>query len=277
MRESLTKEGQHFQRFMLAFRRVCPEAFAKLKNEVLVPWCEADAGLGFIQRRPVSDFGTCLDLAAWMQEEMNIMTNSVDGDDISSQEFDRHKIIVTGCSALLGWLIRHNLCQNRFATSFLIGVLLHWGSDDELRESGELWVELIEKATPPLKVAKKPKPPEINISNDQAEADYREAAEEYIVRIREWNAQKRPSLLTRMYAGTKPASQNNPLHYEWAALYQCLEMSPGDICKMYGGSTSAEDSEMLRYITRTLEHCLISPRQGKAGKQRNNDAFFQDF
>lgn len=266
----MTKEGQHFQRFMLAFRRVCPEAFAELQSNILLPWLEVDPELSFIAERFTNEVDDLIAISTWLlpKAHAGCVSAKAAGD---IQSLRKWIAIAEGFGAFVSWHVKYNLYEAIFATDFLISVFMHWQSDEALRRDCELWVSLIEEYRPSLKPGKKPTPPEYR-PYSPIEA-YLKAAESYAKELQEWHERSRPSVFAKLYMDIKPTRKSNPLHYECAVLYHCLEMSPDDICNAYP-SVTTDKAVMLSYVKRTLEACLIVPRQGKAGAKRNNDALF---
>lgn len=250
---------------MLAFHRVCPEAFAELQRDVLLPWLEVDPELRFLSKRFVDEVGDLKTISEWLfSEAQAALVNAEAKGDI--QSLKKWIAILEGFGALAKWHLKYNLGYGLSTTGFMMSILSHWKRDERLRRDHGLFVWLIEEYRPTPKRGKKPTPPEYKLYSPVKA--YLKAAESYAKELQEWHERSRPGVFTKLLVDKKPVRKRNPLHYEWAALYQCLELSPSEINDRYPNAASS-DADTLISIKRTLEQCLISPREGKAGAKNN--------
>lgn len=261
-----SKEGQHFQRFMLVFQRLKPEAFDQLHDEVFKQWVEAEADFVVIMKTDYWDAVKMMDewyIAVWQ---------GVLVDPTVAKELGVTPKIAQYIFALEAWRTRYNL-DSYSIPEFVMSLMMKWGKEPESRDRRELQLRLAPSPapTPEQPVGKKPTPPAFT---EMSEERYLARVDEYIQEVKEWRKRKL-YLPRRERLRAKYACKNNPLHYEWAVFYQCFEKSPYDICKMYEERAPTEESEVLSYIKRTLKVCLFAPRRGKAGRTKVNDAVLQ--
>ena len=262
----LSKEGQHFQRFMLAFREVCPEAFEELHNDTFIPWLEADSNLSFLMQRFTDEIDSLVNVNEWLlPESQAAMTKAETEGDL--QNLKKWIAVLEGFTALVNWHLKYNLHGAVFATDFIVSMFYHWARADELNRERTPWVSLIEEYRPTPKPGRKPTPPEYKPYTPIE--TYLEESERYAHELQAWYERGHPGVLSSLYMDKKPVNKSNPLHYEWAALYQCRSLSPGQIYDLYPDATPPNDADILISVKRTLEQCLIAPREGKAGMKNN--------
>lgn len=260
-----TPTGRHLTGFMQALYKVKPEVYADFKRDVYGPLMAYNKDFlgGLRQNTGIKTIAEC------------------DGTRGAYEAF---------CT----WLLRYNLVRP-YVVQYLLLTMFDWtqNADDE---------EVCRPYTPPAipKIKRKraqkksqagtvidltdfiskepqgPQPPEYGWL--QTEGEYLEEVRLYMREKRAW--EKTPAedglcqinnrfveqVRNAMYQDLAPFRKDDLRQYEWAALYQCFEMSLGDVAKRLGNQGIATDDwRIYRAIIRTLSATGIPPRKGLRG------------